>query len=64
MPTERQTDFIIAELLKSAGINFFPNGSNIFEIQNALATYSKFKFQKKIIAFGCSGTDYKKILIR
>ncbi len=48
MPTERQTDFIIAELLKSAGINFFPNGSNIFEIQNALATYSKFKFQKKL----------------
>ena len=130
MPTERQTDFIIAELLKSAGINFFPNGSNIFEIHRALMTASKRgtnkkgfpeftavvndfvivvedkaenKFQadylgedkkillmdtksitnfaengalhyalkiiqssnfKKIIAFGCSGTDYKKILIR
>ena len=128
MPTERQTDFIIAELLKNAGINFFPNGSEIFEIQNALATASKrgtnhkgfpeftavvndfvivvedkaeTKFQakyfdkntllmdtesitkfaengalhyalniiaktnfKKIIAFGCSGTDAKKILIR
>ena len=130
MPNERKTDFIIAELLKAAQINFFPNGSNILEIQNALATASKrgtnhqgfpeftavvndfvlvvedkaeTKFQadylgedkttllmdtksitnyaengalhyalkiiekshfKKIIAFGCSGVDEKKILIR
>ena len=41
MPTERRTDFIIAELLKNTQINFYPNGSNIFEIQNALATASK-----------------------
>ena len=128
MPNERQTDFIIAELLKNAQINFYPNGSKIYEIQNALSTASKrgtnkhgfpeftavvkdfvivienkadSKFQanyfdektllmddksiinyaengalfyarkiiqgsnyKKVIAFGCSGTDEKKILIR
>lgn len=128
MPNEKQTDFIVAELLKNAGINFNFNGSEILEIQNALSTASKrgtnkkgfpeftavvkdfviviedkaeTKLQakyldektflmdtksitdyaengalhyalniiaktnfKKIIAFGCSGTDEKKILIR
>lgn len=128
MPNEKQTDFIIAKLLESANINFFPNSSNISEIQNALSTASKRgtnkqgfpeftavvndfviviedkadkKFQanylgentllmdtpsitkfaengalhyalnilektnfKKIIAFGCSGEDEKKIFIR
>lgn len=128
MPNEKQTDFIISRLLENADINFFPNGSNVYEIQNALSTASKrgtnktgfpeftavvknfviviedkaeTRFQskylgentllmdeksivdyaengalhyalkiiqssnfKKIIAFGCSGVDEKKILIR
>ena len=41
MPNERQTDFIIADLLKKAAIDFFPNGSRVDEIQNALKTASK-----------------------
>ena len=130
MTNERQTDFIVADLLKRAEIDFFPNGSNVIEIQRALATASKrgtnkqgypeftavvndfvivvedkadTKFQanyldeeknfllmdtpsitgyaengalfyawkiiqnsnfKKVFAFGCSGVDKKKILIR
>ena len=130
MPNEKLTDLIISRLLDAAKINFFPNGSNIFEIQRALSTASKRgtnkqgfpeftavvndfvivvedkaenKFQanylddeknlllmdtpsitnyaengalfyawkiiqnsnfKKVIAFGCSGVDEKKILIR
>ena len=130
MPNERQTDNIILKLLDDADIKYFPNGSNILEIQQALATASKrgtnkagfpeftavvkdfviviedkaeTKFQanyldaekkfllmdtksitnyaengalfyawkiiqnsnfKKVIAFGCSGTEEKKILIR
>ena len=130
MPNERQTDFIVAEYLKNAAIDFFPNGSRVDEIQNALKTASKrgtdkqgfpeftavvndfviviedkadSNFQanyldadkkflltdtksiinyaengalfyawkiiqnstfKKVFAFGCSGTDKKKILIR
>lgn len=47
MPNERQTDFIIAELLNVAGINFSPNGSDIYEIQNALKTASKRGTNKK-----------------
>ena len=41
MPNEKQTDFIISRLLENADIKFFPNGSNVYEIQNALSTASK-----------------------
>ena len=41
MPNEKLTDLIISRLLDAAKINFFPNGSNIFEIQRALSTASK-----------------------
>lgn len=38
---EKQTDFIIANLLQRAGISFTMNGSDIKEIQEALKTGSK-----------------------
>lgn len=41
MPNERQTDLIISKLLDDAEINHSPNGSDILEIKNALATASK-----------------------
>ena len=128
MANERLTDNIIKKLLDAANISFYPNGSDIVEIQRALSTASKrgtnkqgfpeftavvndfviviedkaeSKFQanyfdertllmdeksiinyaengalhyalkiiesshyKKVFAFGCSGVDEKKILIR
>jgi len=47
LPNETQTDLIIAELLKDAGIKFFPKGSDVLEIQNALKTASKRGTDKK-----------------
>lgn len=47
MSNERQTDFIVAGLLKDAKINFSPNGSDVVEIQNALSTASKRGTNKK-----------------
>ena len=38
---ERKLDFYIRDLLKSAGIEFEPNGSSILEIHEALKTSSK-----------------------
>ena len=41
MENERVTDFFIAELLTTSGIEFTPSGSSIKEIQEALKTASK-----------------------
>lgn len=47
MPNERQTDDIIANLLRVAEINYCPNGSEVIEIQKALSTASKRGTNKK-----------------
>ena len=52
MPNEKLTDLIISRLLDAAKINFFPNGSNIFEIQRALSTASKRGTKKFFVADG------------
>ena len=41
MPNEKKTDLIIASMLKEAGINATPNGSDILEVNEALKTASK-----------------------
>ena len=41
MANEKKTDILIARLLREAGIDAEPNGSQIIEVQEALATSSK-----------------------
>ena len=38
MANEKKTDILIARLLREAGIDVEPNGSQIIEVQEALAT--------------------------
>ncbi|MBO4316378.1 MAG: SAM-dependent DNA methyltransferase, partial [Prevotella sp.] len=41
MVNEKKTDIIVAQMLSEVGINFTPNGSNVEEVNNALASSSK-----------------------
>src|SRR5690554_5490663 len=47
MANEAKTDLWVYELLKEANIDFFPQGSDIKEVKEALKTASKWKTGKQ-----------------